>query len=458
MEQDETFQKDEAQELFEEVRADEAREANKNADIEDVMFLEDQDIPHYVIGDYMMRNMNIKFYHENFYLYKNGVYEPNEKALEVQLIHIHKGLTRSKRKEIMNYIALCTAIEEQDINNDFVNFRNGLLDVVTGELLQHDPNIFSINQIHANYNEKVEKNEYIDKFLDDITCNNPIRKQAILEIIGYCMTSSTWIQKASVFYGPSAENGKSVLLKLIVRLIGEENTSHISLHKLQDRFAPSDLADKLLNTTSELPKTDIKSVDIFKGLVTGDRMAVDRKYKKIINIKPYAKHIFATNSLPVVADETNGYYRRLNILLFEKKFTIEEQNNFKEENLLTPEALDYLAYISMQSYLKLLEEGRRDFANYEESNKLINSYKADNNSVLLFLESDIVKSTFENGKRIKKTSFYEIYKKWCSDNNYIADKSKEFHKKLEESKQFILKFYDGYENYQKREDITANID
>lgn len=446
MTSNENQEKTEAERILEEI-IDEEQKKFDNAD--GSLFLND-DVPHYIYGDLIIKFMSIKYYHGTFYVYKDGVYVPGDKILEKKIIELDKSLTKSKRKEIMNYIALQTETEQQDVNTNLINFQNGLFNIASRELLEHNPNAFTVNQIHANYDENVAVNGHIEKFLDDITCNKAERKQAILELTGYCMTSSVWIGKACVFFGPTAENGKSVLIRLITNLIGRENTANIALHKLQERFYTANIADKLLNTASELPKTDLKSVDMFKNVVTADEITGEQKYKTPFSFRPYAKHIFATNSLPTVLDNNDGYYRRLNILLFERKFTIEEQNHFIEEKLFTQEALDYFANISLQAYLKLLDEGRRDFANYEESNQLISSYKADNNSTLTFLASEVAEKTFENGKRIKKTELYQIYKNWCEDNNYIADKSKNFHKKVEEAKTLILKFYDGYECYQKR--------
>lgn len=443
--------KTEAEEILEEIQGEQRKEF-ENAD--KPIFIDD-DIPHYVVGDWAIANMRIVFYHGRFYIEKNGVYVPADKELEKKLIDINPGFKKNQRKEIMNYISLKTEIDQQEVNPNLINFKNGLFDLTSRQLIEHTPNIFNVNQIHANYDENVARNEYIEKFLDDITCNKLERKQAILELTGYCMTSSVWIGKAGVFYGPSAENGKSVLIRLITNLIGRENTANIALHKLQERFYTANIADKLLNTTSELPKTDLKSVDMFKNVVTGDEITGEQKYKPPFSFRPYAKHIFATNSLPTVSDNNDGYYRRLNILLFERKFTVEEQNQFMEEKLFTQEALDYLAYISLRAYLQMVDEGRRDFANYEESNQLIQSYKADNNSELTFLESEVCKNAFEDGKRIKKTVLYEMYRNWCEDNNYVADKSKDFHRKIAETKTLILKVYDGYECYRKRETISV---
>ena len=117
-------------------------------------------------------------------------------------------------------------------------------------------------------------------------------------------------------------------------------------------------------------------------------MAVEKKYKDRYTIKPYAKNIFTANELPRVDDTTEGFYRRLNILLFEAKFSDEAKKKFNKDNLLTKEARDYLASISVKAYLELLESESRDFANEEESNSVLDTYRKENNSVLSFLDSN----------------------------------------------------------------------
>ena len=80
------------------------------------------------------------------------------------------------------------------------------------KLLPHNPEIFTINQLEVNYNKDVKMNTNVINFLDRITCNKYYRKEAILQIIGYSMTASTDMQKAFIFYGQSAANGKSMPL------------------------------------------------------------------------------------------------------------------------------------------------------------------------------------------------------------------------------------------------------
>lgn len=233
-------------------------------------------------------------------------------------------------------------------------------------------------------------------------------------------------------------------------MIGEENTCHVSIHELQGRFYASELTNKLLNVVAELPRNHLKSVDVFKSITTGDAMSVEQKYKDRVKIKPYAKSIFTANELPRVNDTTEGFYRRLQIILFEAKFTDEQKKDFNKRKLITPEALDYLASISVKAYIELLDSNTRNFANEEESQKVLDTYRKDNNSVLSFLNSDKVKDMFKNEQRIATTELFTQYKVWCQENLYKAKGRNNFLAEVKETQLFENKLYDGYDYFRRR--------
>lgn len=60
-----------------------------------------------------------------------------------------------------------------------------MYDLKNRRLINHSPLIFTTCQINANYIDDMElkTNEYIEKFLSDITCNNPRKRLALLQII-----------------------------------------------------------------------------------------------------------------------------------------------------------------------------------------------------------------------------------------------------------------------------------
>jgi len=392
----------------------------KNIEIgkEDFDNLPTEKLDHEQIAEILITENNIKLFNGDIYIYNNGVYNHSQKILEQKILEIYKKAPKRTREEVISYLKIQLENEYREIDTNYINFLNGLYDIKNKKLLPHTPDIFTINQLPICYRENAPIHEKMDKFLKKISCFSH-RKEAILQIIGYCMTNGTDFQKAFIFYGQTAGNGKSTLLEVITKLIGIENISHVSIHNLQDRFYAAELKNKLLNAVTELSNIPLKTSEIFKGVVTGDRLSTEKKFKEREEAKLYAKHIFTTNEIPKIYHVDNGFYRRLNILIFEAQFTEEEKANFKIEDLLTAEALEYLAYIAVESYQRLLRI--RKFANEDESNKVLKIYKLENNSALAFFSDikNIEKIKMQYNSLIPLATLNEEYKRWCKRNGYI---------------------------------------
>lgn len=409
------------------------------------------------IAEYIDEVKQTAFYNQQFYNFNCGVYTPDNGDIEEFIYNLRSDLKKNDRREVLEFMKIISKVKKVPRHDNYINFQNGIFDLNTKQLIPHDPKIFMINQVNASYNENAPKNGYVDKFLDDITSCNEARKKTILQIIGYCMTTSVKLQKAFIFYGKTAENGKSVLVEVITVLIGDDNTAHVSLHDMQNgKFYSSELTDKLLNVVAELPRNNLKSVEVFKSLVTGDKMAVEKKYKDRYTIKPYAKNIFTANELPRVDDTTEGFYRRLNILQFEAKFSDEAKKNFNKENLFTQEARDYLASISVKAYLELLESESRDFANEEESNSMLDTYRKENNSVLSFLDTDSIKDRLSIGQNIDRPELYAEYKSWCIECCYKPKGRNNFYKELRETGLIEEKLNNGYPKIKRNKVVPFN--
>ena len=203
-------------------------------------------------------------------------------------------------------------------------------------------------------------------------------------------------------------------------MFDENNCCSVSLADLSERFCGSELNNKLLNIIHEVSDIKVKDITKFKAVVTGDTISVEEKYKPRYKINPFAHHIFAMNNLPEVPNADEGFFRRLQIVPFENRFSEEQQANFNFDKLITESSLNYLANIALRKYLKMRDEHRKKFSNYKESDELVKGYKNADNSAAIFLQ-DI--SNFANlvdissGKIITKL-LYEQYCRWCFQNNF----------------------------------------
>lgn len=391
---------------------------------------------HTSLAEDLLKMYSIKYYNHNLYIYNNGIYSKDTTILEKKLIELDENVTRQIRKEVLEYLKIKLSGEDISLDKNYINFKNCLYDMKSNMIIQHSPNIFTLNQINANYLKEVSINYDVENYLNKITTGNTNRKKAILEIIGYCMSPNTDLQKAFIFYGPSADNGKSTLLNIINTLIGENNICHVSLHDLQNgRFYAAEIENKLLNSVLELSRKHLDSVEIFKGIVTGDAISIENKYEKRHSIYPYAKHIFTANEIPIVDDRSNGFYRRLNILKFDQKYTNEEKRDFNINKLLAQNNLDYLANISLTAYIDLVNT--RVFANNDESNEILSVYKSSDSSLHAYLTSNEFKNLiYAKHNIILRKDLYSNYSDFCIENFYPLIGQNCFYNKIRSSQFF----------------------
>lgn len=401
---------------------------------------------HDIIARRLLQENEIRVFEDTLYIYENGVYRRNEKSINRKIIEIYPKATTRMQKEVKSYL-LTMAPEVQLKYENLINFKNGLYDLNNNALIPHSPYYFTINQINANINWDPVRIGAVDRFLDKISCENIGRKKAILQMIGYSMTSSVEMQKAFVLYGKTAGNGKSTLLEIIERLIGSENVSHVTLQDfVSNRFSVSEIKGKLVNMVSEMTKEFLKDSSVFKQIVTGDTTTVEEKFKDRHTIKPYAKHIFTANELPKVADTSNGYFRRLFIIPFEAVFTDLEKINFNFKELITEQALDYLAAIALQEYIIARRE--HAFINEEESKNIIETYKMESNTVIAYLyDKDRMRCLLRSGRVRKRNEVFADYINYCKDSGYIHKGRNKFYEEVEATGLVQKGVYNGYDTY-----------
>ena len=365
---------------------------------------------HNEIANILLENNNIVKYENDIYIYENGVYKKSEESIFRKIIDLVPIASTHFRREVYNYLLIIVPEVKQNRDSMIINFKNGIYDMNRKKLLIHNPHFFSTNQININLNLQAPKVQAIDIFLDKISCNNYHRKQSILEMIGYSMTTSVKLQKAFILYGKTAGNGKSTLVNLISELIGKENIAYVTLEDLNtNKFATSRIKGKLLNIGSEMTKEYLKDISNFKQWISGDDLEIEEKFKNKETIRPYAKFIFNANELPKVADKTDAFYRRLQIIPFEARFSNKDIIEFNFNELITKEALEYLAKISVEAYINMGDI----FTNYEESEKEINKYKIENNSVLSYInDSNNILHFLEAGTSTKYTKEVNFMKKF----------------------------------------------
>lgn len=113
--------------------------------------------------------------------------------------------------------------------------------------------------------------------------------------------------------------GKSTLLEVLTKIVGENLTSNVLLDQFGNRFIFANMLGKYLNIGDDNGKNDeLQNVGTLKSIITGNRVTIDRKNINPIDVRIFAKQLFATNILPYIDFTDGGIMRRLNIVQMNK--------------------------------------------------------------------------------------------------------------------------------------------
>ncbi len=420
---------------------------------------------HVEYGDRLIRELHLEYFNDDIYFFNaTGVHSivSDRELINAILKQIYSGTEPSTCKKVVFYIRNMLYTDEiKQPNKNIVNFKNTYFDLDTQRPIPHTPQIFTLNQLAIDYNPNLPYNEEVEKYLDDIANHVPERKKAILQVIGYLMTAKNDIQKIILVYGPSGSNGKSSLLKIIEEVIGEKNVCHKSIDELEKDFGADGMEFKLLNISTELPLKRIKDVSILKKSVTGDTFETKVKFEKNKTIRSYIKHLFATNFFPNVADDTEGYFRRFHIIPLENQFD-PSTSKFNIYNFCNIENLTYLGNRAFSEYLEMVNSGVLEFANQEESERKLNEYRAELDTVLSFLTDEETAKTIY-GSDIPRDTMFKIYKSFCSLNELTPKGKKSFYRELRDKYHFEEKIknngtqYCFYRERPIRVDTSASV-
>ena len=175
-----------------------------------------------------------------------------------------------------------------------------------------------------------------DQFLREVLVpldppGQPVDYEYLMRVaIGYTLSPDVDLDKAFLFVGSGA-NGKSVLLELIARILGKENTSRASITDLQRRFGMSELAGKKVNVRNELSRDQMKRPDLIKEIITAPETKYEEKYAKPRATRNTSKFFFAINRFPLVAQDTGpAFFRRWVVFRFPNNFV----GNLRDSRLL----------------------------------------------------------------------------------------------------------------------------
>jgi putative DNA primase/helicase len=402
-------------------------------------FDEDGKFKHNKFAELLVERMNIVTVNEQCYVYRDGYYQRVEREIDQATIKLYARSRRSQRAEVLDYIKILTTkrMNEIPLQEYIINLKNGRLDVRTNKLLDFDPEVIDFARIPVTYDPDAYSAD-LDKMLNKVFKHDREVIDLFEEMVGYILIKNARFRKGFLFYG-SGSNGKSTILNLLKKFIGDENLATVELKKLStDAFMVAELENKLANIGDDIDASEIADTGTIKKLFSGESLAAQRKYQQPFTLKNYAKMIFSCNTLPRILDKTHGMYSRLMLIPFTATFSADDEDfdPFIEEKVTTDEALSYLLNIGLRGLRRLLHNNK--FTEPDIVKGALETYKHDNSTVLTWITEEAI----ETKQLLSETTdkLFSEFKDWCvrSDIKY-GTSIRTFHKDIEDRYDFERK-------------------
>lgn len=384
------------------------------------------------ICDFLIRNFSFKTIKREedseCFMYRDGIYAKVAFTFVDSIVYdiLQTAYTKFSTTQVMDKIKVQTYINENDFychDPELIPVQNGILNVVTREVMPFSPNLYFFNKLPVEYEPIILNDDHL-KFFESVIPNDEERI-LLQEVFGYCLLRDYRFAKFFVFVG-EGRNGKSVTLNLLSHLLGHDNIVGHSIYSLSDnRFMVSELYRKMANINSDLPEGEIKDTGIIKELTGRDPISADRKFMGSLTFRNHAKLIFSTNNMPRFKDNTKGWKDRWLMIEFNERFLnkkeidtlpIEDRDNIKTansrilESLTTQEGLSSLLNFALDGLQALIEDD--GFISTKSNEEQWLRIERRSNPYAVFCRERLEEAPF--GK-IQKITLKKEYIKYCTE-------------------------------------------
>lgn len=375
--------------------------------------------------------------------YLNGVWNPyHDRAMDKEmweLMEEYEGQGRCN-PTISKFSAIekCTKArlwvpdDAVDQYTNLVNLQSGVYSLEDSSIYPHKESYYFTTQLPFAYDPSATCtmwHMYLQTTFvrPDSTQQDKELIEFIQEAIGYSLTTDVSHHVTFWCYG-GGSNGKGVLFHVLEQLAG---TSFFPLNiGLLNRnpYQLAELAGKRVAACSESNATGNLVDDAqIKALVAGDTMMARSPHRRPFTLHPKVKLWWSMNDLPSVADYSEGFWRRVRVIPFNREFKGRERilDLKKKLNQELPGIFNW----AMEGLRRLRNRGH--FAEPPQIRDVTSKYRHESNPIALFIEDECKNDVEDLIHCTQVTEAYRLYKMWCKDNGYRYRASRNFRREME---------------------------
>lgn len=318
-------------------------------------------------------------------------------------------------KTLQSYPGFTVTADELNLDTRLINVANGVLDLETGELGPHDPNLKMTQVMGAAYDPEATCPQF-DGFMERVL-PDPEMRSYVQRALGYSMLGEADQRSLFLVCGPSG-TGKSTLMATMELLFGDYGASAPSgtLRAAgRESSSPSNDLHTLMGrrfvSTSETNEHTAYNEDLIKRLTGRDTVSSRRLYQEFQEWSPRCAIWLATNHPPRFSSDDDAIWRRAKIVPFNTVLLGEGEVSDFAHKVLARERNGILNWV-LAGLRDYLAQGLQEPQSVQDAARDV---RLQSDPVSRFLDDRLADGILQTGEgeRIRTTELYTMYVEWA---------------------------------------------
>jgi P4 family phage/plasmid primase-like protien len=323
---------------------------------------------------------------------------------------------------------------------------------------KHDDYISMSTKLEYKPLEYYKKNhpkivDEINLFMSQILPNENVRNY-MWEHLASCLVGTTENQDFNFYLG-SGSNGKSKLVELMTRVLGDyKGIVPITLISQKRNSIGStssevyELIGKRYAVMQEPTEGDVINEGIMKEITGGDPIQCRALFQNSVTFIPQFKLVGTTNKLPIIKATDDGTWRRIKVIDFVSKFTDNPYNdpNFPVEDYphqfkiyKIDEKFDEWAPIMLSMLVDIAYRTQGSVCKCVEVSASSMRYRQSQDVYLDFINACLVIHELPQPNKLKISVINQTFKDWYSSNHSNSKTPP-----LKDLKDYLIKKFGAY--------------